>query len=381
MKKVAILTINDYTNYGNRLQNYATQEVIKSLGFSAVTIPQEVFNPDERTTQNMHKKFSQIKEMPVQELLTKIKTKTKSYFYNRKISKYLPERIQAFKNFTKNNIKETDFRISANNIPNDLSNRYDFFVTGSDQVWNPFFRFGSSIDFLTFAPKNKRIAFSPSFGISEIPVQFVERYKQWLTDIPYLSVREHAGARIIKELTGRDAAVLVDPTLMLTKEKWLSISKPAKNKPNGKYLLTYFLGGIPKEHKKGIYRIAKENDLLVVNLADVRDPKTYITGPSEFIDFINSARIFCTDSFHGVIFSILLETPFIVFDRAGNLPSMNSRIETILSTFKLESRHIRNIKKEEIFEVKYSHVNPILEFERNKTLRFLKEAFDISGVP
>lgn len=61
-----------------------------------------------------------------------------------------------------------------------------------------------------------------------------------------LSVREDAGAKIIKDLTGRDAPVLVDPTLLLTKEKWLFIAKEADNKPKKKYMLTYFLGGVPR---------------------------------------------------------------------------------------------------------------------------------------
>ena len=107
----------------------------------------------------------------------------------------------------------------------------------------------------------KRIAYAPSFGISKIPEEYIDRYKTWLSEMYKLSVREEAGAKIIKELTGRDAVVLVDPTLMLTKEKWLSISKRAKNKPEGKYLLNYFLGSVSKETKKKIKSIATKNKL------------------------------------------------------------------------------------------------------------------------
>ncbi|NSL52728.1 polysaccharide pyruvyl transferase family protein [Calidifontibacillus erzurumensis] len=377
MKKVAILTINDYSNYGNRLQNYATQEILKSIGFSVETIIHEVVKPNPWHNVNKFSRLNKIKEMSVAEILSKTTIKLSNYFNKRKLSNLRENRIQSFKEFTNTFIKETNFSISDKKLPNDLSNQYDFFITGSDQVWNPYFRYGSSIDFLAFAPQDKRIAYAPSFGISQIPPEYVDRYKQWLSDIPYLSVREHAGAKIIKDLTGRDAVVLVDPTLMLTKEKWLSIAKPAKTKPKKKYLLTYFLGGIPKEYNKKIDRIAKENELQIINLVDIKDPETYITGPSEFIDFIHSASIFCTDSFHGVVFSILMETPFIVFERAGDLPSMNSRIETILSTFKLEARHVQNIRKEEIFEADYTHVWPILEAERKKAFDYLKEALNV----
>ena len=88
--------------------------------------------------------------------------------------------------------------------------------------------------------------------------------------------------------------------------------------------------------------------------------------------------MFLTDSFHGAVFSILLETPFIVFDRAGSLPSMNSRIDTLLTTLKLHSRLAHNVKSnEQVFEADYSHVIPIIEVERKKALDYLKEALNV----
>lgn len=382
MKKVGLLTIIDYYNYGNRLQNFATQEILKSLGFSVETIINYVSKPRPLQDKNKRNRVfnisKAIREMSLKEIYLKTNLKLWNYINKNRIHELKLKRLDSFKLFSKSYIQETKYSILESNIPSDLSKRYDYFVVGSDQVWNPVFRYGSSIDFLSFASKSKRIAYAPSFGISTIPSEFVERYKAWLSDMSKLSVREVAGAKIIRELTGREVPVLVDPTLMLTKEKWLSIAKPAKNKPRGKYLLTYFLGGIPQEHKKRIYGIAKEYDLQVINLVDIKDPETYITGPSEFIDFINSASFFCTDSFHGVVFSILMETPFIVFDRVGNLPSMNSRIETILSTFKLELRHARDIKDETIFDADYSHIGPILKQERNKAFNYLKEALDLT---
>ena len=86
--------------------------------------------------------------------------------------------------------------------------------------------------------------------------------------------------------------------------------------------------------------------------------------PGEFIDYINSSSVFLTDSFHGCVFSILLEKPFIIFDRVGEGPSMNSRINTLLSTFNLQSRQWDKIRDNtEIFKVDYSHIPEILEIE------------------
>jgi len=374
VKRVAILTINDYYNYGNRLQNYATQEVIMSLGFQVVTIVNTRYTSNYNSKNNLKSKLQKLKDMSNKEKFELIRTK----IWNQLNKENRNKRIKVFKEFTASNILETNYCISDDNIPEDLSDRFDFFITGSDQVWNPIFGYGSPIDFLTFAPKHKRIAYAPSFGISVIPEEYIENFSLWLSEIKNLSVREEIGAQIIKELTGRDAVVLVDPTLMLSKEKWLSISKKASNKPKNPYLLTFFLGKVTKENRKRMKQIALENQLQIVNLLDIKDKNTYFANPSEFIDYVNSASVFFTDSFHGAVFSILLETPFVIFDRIENIASMNSRIDTLLSTFNLSSRKWINIRNNsDIFNVDYSHVAPILEFERNKALGYLKRALHV----
>ncbi|MBM4761457.1 polysaccharide pyruvyl transferase family protein [Bacillus sp. B15-48] len=371
MNKVGIITLNGYFNYGNRLQNYALQETIKSFGFEVETI----INNTKSLSTDKKNKIELIKDKGVTGLIKIGFTKVENYLYNNRLRQ---ERTQLFKSFSSMYISETDYSISEANIPNDILDNYAYFVTGSDQVWNPNYRKGSSIEFLTFSPPERRIAYAPSFGISKIPAEFVNSYRQWLSEMAHLSVREEAGANIIKELTGRDAPVVLDPTMMLTKEKWLSISKESKHKPENKYLLTYFLGDIPKERLKKLSSIAEKNELEIVHLAQIKDRKHYLSGPSEFIDYINSASVFCTDSFHGAVFSILVDTPFIVFNREGNSPSMNSRIETLLKTFKLESRKAEDIKSNnQIFQADYSHTVPILEKERKKALDYLENALNV----
>ncbi|MBA5850027.1 polysaccharide pyruvyl transferase family protein [Clostridium sp. cel8] len=382
MNRVAILTINDYNNYGNRLQNYATQEVLKDLELSVKTIVTNVEcekKNDYNKSDILHKMYK-LKNMPPKLVYEKIKNKAFNIIYKNNIQVSKQKRLERFKKFTNDNICETKYYISQSNIPKTLKDEFDYFVVGSDQVWNPTFRYGSSIDFLTFAPPCKRIAYAPSFGIDKIPSKYINDYAKWLSQMHRLSVREESGARIIKDLTNREAQVLIDPTLMLSKEKWLSISKKDKFKPKYKYLLTYFLGDVSQEIKKKIKKIAKRNNLLIVNLASIRDLKRYQAGPSEFIDYINSASVLFTDSFHGCVFSILLGTAFVVFEREGKLSNMNSRIDTLLKTFKLQNRKSNNIlSDEQIFEANYDHITSILEVERKKSLDYLKEALNIKN--
>ena len=375
MNKIAIVTLSGYFNYGNRLQNYALQETLEGLNFDVETIKNN---------------NTKIISKPRGSLLSRIKGKSPVLIYKilkNKFSTYrhrdiIEKRTEMFKEFTIKYIKEIDCMILDKGIIKHLPFEYDYFVTGSDQVWNPDYLLGTSTNFLTFAPADKRISYAASFGISTIPSKWVADYKKCLSNMKHLSVREEAGAKIIKDLTGREAPVHIDPTLLLTKEKWLSIAKEANNKPKGSYLLTYFLGGVPEIYKKQIKRIVEENKLEIINLGDIKERETYMTGPSEFIDYINSCSVLYTDSFHGSVFSILLEKPFVVCDRkdTDNDSSMYSRINTLLDKFNLNSRRIENIKTdEEIFNIDYTHIPHILEKEREKAFNYLKEALDMKG--
>jgi hypothetical protein len=284
--------------------------------------------------------------------------------------KTIESRVRKFIIFSKKYLHEVEYESSK-------IKEYDYFITGSDQVWNPYYSLEHEKYFLQFAPKEKRIAYAPSFGVSEIPEDKKEIYKQWLNEIPHLSIRENEGAKIIKELTGKDAPVLVDPTLLLTKQEWLEISKEHENKPKSKYLLTYFLGDIPTKRKKLIKNIAKKYNLKIVRLADLKDKKTYTADPSEFIDYINSAEIFLTDSFHGTVFSILMGTPFYIFQRLGG-KSMYSRINTLLEMTHFKNREEKDINlNRNLLDIDFSHVEDILNKERKKSVDFLKNALKL----
>lgn len=376
MSRIGIVTLNGYFNYGNRLQNYALQETLKSFGYNVETIIIDNEIKSRKSNNKTHplKRISNIKNKPLKDNLNRVQDKIWTVAHKKEILKSKSIRKDIFINFTKTYIKETDYTLSNRNVSEQLLRTYDFFVVGSDQVWNPSYNYGSSLYFLTFAEKNKRIAYAPSFGVSKIPEEIIDNYRTWLNGIDKLSVREDDGARIIKEITSRDVPVVVDPTLLLTKEKWMAVSKEATNKPKGKFLLTYFLGNVPERYRKVIENIAKSNNLEIVSLADIKDKNVYRTGPSEFIDYINSASILCTDSFHGCAFSILMETPFIVFSRVGS-QAMFSRIDTLLNKFGLDSRKAENIKtNQDVFNIDYSNVASILEKERTKAINFLREA-------
>lgn len=350
-KIIGIITLNGYSNYGNRVQNYAMEKIIEDIGYNTQTIRVN-------------------KPAIIRGKLSKLKRKLKNNErYNQSI-----KRESLFKSFSNTRLNETEKKYNLNKNLSSLSSHYDKFIVGSDQVWNPNMNYCSDIYFLQFVEKYKRISYSASFGVSSINKEVQGQYSRWLDGIPNISVREQEGSNIVKELTGRDVPVLVDPTLLLSRGEWLKLAKPGKSKPRKRYLLTYFLGTIPKKYQSQIQEIATKNQLEIVNIGDQEDFRYYETGPSEFIDYINDAEIFCTDSFHGVIFSILLEKPFIVYERKGS-ENMYSRIRTIIDNFGLQSREHKNIQTTNgILDIDYSGSYKIIEKEKEKSLTYLKKA-------
>lgn len=192
--------------------------------------------------------------------------------------------------------------------------------------------------------QKKKNSFSASFGIREISDELKEYYKNNLLEMQNISVREDRAKEIIKELTGRtDVEVLIDPTMMLTAEEWDKVSKKPRKLTTDKYILNYFLGNLSEERRKKIEKVATQNDCTIINLMDKND-QLYASGPSEFLYLVKNAFMICTDSYHGSIFSIIYNKPFVVFDRKDNIVNMNSRLETLLSKFQLQERYNKDEK-------------------------------------
>ena len=242
-------------------------------------------------------------------------------------------------------------------------------------MWNPYYQFNSHVD---FAKKNQRISYAASFGVDEIPEEKRETYAKWLKGIPNISVREEQGKKIVKELSGLEAEVLVDPTLLLSKEQWIQIAKKPKWLKNEKYILTYFLGEDSEKKSKSINHISDRYQLPIIKLNDCRLKKEYSTSPEEFIYLINNCELLCTDSFHGTIFAYQMNRPIIIYERVlmkGEVP-MNSRMKMIEQLVGVENRVIGNVNiedKENLFFCDYSEANINVEKEREKARIFLEK--------
>ena len=163
--------------------------------------------------------------------------------------------------------------------------------------------------------------------------------------------------------------------MLISSDAWLNVVK----KPDAEfpYLLVYFLGEISNEYWQKINFYAQIRNLRGLNLSDIKNQKEYVCGPSEFLGLIQSCELFCTDSFHGTVFSILFEKPFVVFRREhGIVGSMFSRLDTLLSTFDLSNRVYDLVSENDIFHVNFEGVKNILKVEKDKSYQFLARALE-----
>ena len=369
-KKIGIITLVGYKNYGNRLQNYALKYTLEKMDFEVNSLKLDM--PASRNTKvavlrmriNNLLKGNIIKK--IKKSISKNKVTNEIYFSK--------ERYQKFKEFSDSYLNEMDIQLSSSNDKKELD-KFDYFVVGSDQVWNPGNMPELDKFFLTFAEPAKRIAYSASFGSSSIPWIYQKNFSRWLREMRAISVRELAGKDLVFKLINKEVDVLVDPTMLLSKEEWSKLSARAINRPNNSYLLTYFLGTPTDEEKHKIEKIALDKNMSVINLGDINDKITFETGPSEFLDYINNASAFFTDSFHGVVFSILFQTPFVVYERNTSGESMYSRIDTLLHKFNFKDREYKAIKNN-IFDMDFTYTEKILLEEKKKAFDYLKNVLE-----
>lgn len=358
--KIGIVTIDDITNYGNRLQNYAMHNVLTAITKSDVI---SLVAKNEKKYNNGNY-LLWIKEQ-ISRLMCTVPELAEKRFGNG---------VTRWANFVKwNKLVPTKTYYDCAKIPGNLSNEFDYFIAGSDQIWNYHFASHKFEDyFLKFAKDKKKIAVSASFGVEKIPDEWRQIYIEGLKDFAHISVREDAGAKIVKELIGRDVPVLIDPTMMLSKEEWLKVSCKPRVDCSKPYILKYYLGDENEEDSINVW--AKKNGYEVYELLNDKIPELYSAGPGEFISLISNASMVCSDSFHCIVFSIIFSKPFIVYARRGKENYMTSRLDTLLGKFGFQNRWKHMLKEEEYLACDYSEVPQLLEEEQKKFMEYISNA-------
>lgn len=378
MHKIGLVSVHN-PNYGSMLQTYALHTYLNGIGADNEIILY--------TKKNDFRQMRRL--MNIQLVLMKGRVVYRDIycrFIHPDISKQLSLRLSKFEDF-----KNKYFKFSRNHIGwKDLlttNEDYDTFIIGSDQVWNPI-NIGTDFFNLLFTEDSKyRISYASSFGVSCIPNSQIKKTKHYLERIQCLSTREKAGVEIIESLTGRDAELVCDPTLLVSKSLWDRL-KGENRFISEKYIFCYFLGNNPQHRDFANrfkvltgYKIVALQHLDELILSDIgfADIKPFNVGPAEFVNLISNAEFVLTDSFHGTIFSLLYHKYFFTFSRfeSSDKGSTNSRVVSLLEMMGVKERHItatQSVEKCLEAEIDFDAIDKRIDAFREKSRNYLDKA-------
>ncbi len=359
-----------YENYGSALQSGALYHVVGNMGYEPSFIQ---YQPKGSLvdTNGLHL---------FKRLLNKVNSRVNRLYESVERSRLYEEYLTANTSCSQRCVSYPELY--------DLNKEYDAFICGSDQIWSPLCY--DSKYFLDFVENpDKMIAYAPSLGSTEIVNPIIrERMAAHISRFKHLSVRERQGAELIKTLTGQDAEVVLDPTLLMDSAQWDAyISEETTKKLTDKdYIICYFLGNADK-YMNYVRLLSKTMRVPYYVIPVTQKQKNseecvpFEVGPREFVSLIRNAKYVVTDSFHGMAFSINYNISFSVFKRFkdNDRKNQNSRIFNLLQAVGLENRLVdyrnkRNIQTDIVCD--FGQANIVLNQQRKGSLAYLKSALE-----
>ena len=350
MNKVGIISayayIEHHANYGSLLQYYALQTYLEKFNLKPYWI--RYILPEEHTI-----KYA-IKDI--------VKLLLSPYDRNRKAL------IKAQNKFISERIKLSDSVYCGYDEIQKNPPEADIYITGSDQVW------GGCIEanYLRFVKNGKpKMAYAASFGRSSLTKEQLVKIPGWIKEIDFVSVRESEGVKICQDLD-IPAIMVADPTLLINKEDY-----PAKDPKERPEFFCYFLNEFSID--KSVDHIIRQSNSVFCGGVN-KKTNSYkeleqLLSPEEWIGMIKNTKYVLTNSFHGMIFSIIFQKPFVVFLQNGKTGVQNSRMYSFLSYIGLENRIYQSPEKfEELLheEIDWKSVSQHIGTLRDTSEEFIK---------
>ena len=323
--KIGILThYYNSRNYGGNLQAFALVRFLKKMGYSAEQIAYQ--RGDDFLFADYVITRDSLYIMWTKRLINSVRK-----FNDNK-------RTRALRKFNRNMIPHSKKIYTVDTIDQSLQ-EYDLLITGSDQVWHP----NAVCDayLLNFQVKSsvRKISYAASFAVDNLATNIQEYYRECFLNMDAISVREKEGVGLVKQTTGKDATLVLDPTLLLPRKEWDSITEDCNI--SGKYIFCYFLGD-EKKYRELAKAFAMKKQCIIVTLPFLSgkvpsdkgfgEKRLYKVSPGQLLSLIKNAEYIITDSYHVSVFSIIYEKEFYALDRYG----MGSRIKTLTEMFHIE---------------------------------------------
>lgn len=326
MKKIGILTFQSTINYGAQLQNYALQEYISNNGENIDTY---VINYNNNTVNSIEKK-----------LYLKDQNSIKDFVKYIKNGKSKRNRWYRFEEFRKKYINLTD-EYDRDNIKK-VDKIIDYYVVGSDQVWNLDITGDDYTYFLDFVKNNhKKYSYAASLGKTKFNMEQSNIMKNLLSDFESVNVREKSAEDFLKGLDLSNVTAVMDPTFLLTKEDWINKFNIKLHNEKQKYILVYMIDNI-KENFKKIKKFAKDNNLKIIyitndffNIQGVKNVRD--ASPIEFLNYIYNSQYIITGSFHAICFSLIFNKNFFYILNKSN--GRNSRLLDLMKIINIDDNN------------------------------------------
>lgn len=368
MKKIAFITRHSVSNYGSLLQTYATDRILRELGYDPVCIN---YWREEELPQNITETLLQDSRMNRNAVTRMIYRLIQKPAFDGALNR--------FNGYRGKYITMTEREYHTEQELREQLPEADVYMTGSDQTWNTITK--DKIDpayFLSFVPDDrKKIAYAASFGKGSVRPCDRPVVEALLKRYDHISVREDSGVKIVESM-GLAAEHVLDPTLLISHQQWMELLP--ERQPREKYVLIYQL--VPnKAFEKYALEFAKRHNLKLLRISPnihhaLRSGKLiYCPSIEDFLWYIQNAEYLLTDSFHATAFAIGLNTQFIDI-----LPNRASeRIESILQIAGIRNRILQDYQDTVIEQTNicFEQVNKRIAVEREQSLavlrRFLEE--------
>lgn len=367
--KTAVITFHSAHNYGATLQTWALQKTLKKLGTDPCVIH---YHPQV---------IDRLYEVPKLDTVKK----RRQYLFRKRVRerrKQLKLRYSKYNAFLQENLDMAGDYTTYDEL---LANppKADCYIAGSDQIWNPDHTDGADPAYLLkFLPESaRRVAYAASVGRERFPARYEAEYEDGIRSFAAVSVREVTAKAAVEKAYGREVPVVLDPTMLLTKAEYEEIKVPAKRKE--KYILVYMM-----ENNRALValanRISAVTGLPVIQRKPGRIfrselPTFFTDTPGEFLGELEKAEYIITNSFHGTVFSIIYEKPFISMLHSET----GSRISDLLESVGLEEHLLR--PKQRFSSMEQFAIRDVAALRRriaelrNESMQFLKEALQIGG--
>lgn len=279
-------------------------------------------------------------------------------------------------NFRKNHLNLTP-KFKTKEELNILNDYFNMFIVGSDQVWRKSITHDNfEAYFLDFAENKNKVAYGASFGKEYFEGDEIETElcKSHLSDFYAVSVRENQAKEICQNTFNIDSQVVIDPTMLLNKEDYEKlIEEEYEDKVD---VAVYFLAKDNEiKLENGLIDKLYKNKKIVNIKGEYKDKpfgRIFVNNSmSKWLDGIRKAEYVITDSYHGLVFSLIFNKKVILVSKL-----VPSRFNTLKENLKgnLEKINFANIEdiKEIDIKLNYKEINENIKKYQTLSTEFLK---------